>query len=85
MNIDNVNIHDFPVSLAPMEDVTDIAFRIVCKRLGADILYTEFTSSEAMITNDEKFRAAMATGWDRIGADVKYAFENIKALFTMNQ
>ena len=40
---------------------------------------------EAMITNDEKFRAAMATGWDRIGADVKYAFENIKALFTMNQ
>ena len=41
---------------------------------------------EAMITNDdEKFRAAMATGWDRIGADVKHAFENIKALFTMNQ
>lgn len=40
---------------------------------------------EAMITNDEKFRAAMATGWDRIGADVKHAFENIKTLFTMNQ
>ena len=40
---------------------------------------------EAMITNDEKFRAAMATGWDRIGADVKHAFENIKALFTMSQ
>ena len=39
----------------------------------------------AMITNDEKFRAAMATGWDRIGADVKHAFENIKALFTMSQ
>ena len=40
---------------------------------------------EAMLNNDEKFRAAMATGWDRIGADVKHAFENIKALFTMNQ
>ncbi|HMW32296.1 MAG TPA: tRNA dihydrouridine synthase DusB [bacterium] len=54
MNIDNVNIHDFPVSLAPMEDVTDIAFRIVCKRLGADILYTEFTSSEALIRDARK-------------------------------
>ena len=40
---------------------------------------------EAMLNNDEKFRAAMATGWDRIGADVKHAFENIKTLFTMNQ
>lgn len=40
---------------------------------------------EAMLNNDEKFRAAVATGWDRIGADVKHAFENIKALFTMNQ
>ena len=40
---------------------------------------------EAMITNDEKFRAAVATGWGRIGADVKHAFENIKALFTMSQ
>ena len=40
---------------------------------------------EAMLNNDEKFRAAMAAGWDRIGADVKHAFENIKTLFTMNQ
>ena len=40
---------------------------------------------EAMLNNDEKFRAAMATGWDRIGADMKHAFENIKALFTMSQ
>jgi len=38
-----------PICLAPMEDVTDQAFRIICKRMGADIVYTEFTSSEAII------------------------------------
>ena len=48
MKIGTINI-DNPVILAPMEDVTDTAFRIVCKRLGADIVYTEFTSSEAII------------------------------------
>ncbi|MFA6379275.1 MAG: tRNA dihydrouridine synthase DusB [Candidatus Omnitrophota bacterium] len=40
---------DRPVALAPMEDVTDTPFRCICKRLGADILFTEFTSSEALI------------------------------------
>ncbi len=38
-----------PIALAPMEDVTDMAFRLICKRLGADLVYTEFTSSEAII------------------------------------
>ncbi len=45
---------DKPIALAPMEDVTDISFRIVCRRLGADILYTEFTSSEALIRDARK-------------------------------
>ena len=40
-----------PIALAPMEDVTDTPFRLICKQLGADILYTEFTSSEALIRN----------------------------------
>ncbi len=48
MKIGPINI-DKPIILAPMEDVTDTAFRIICKRLGADIAYTEFTSSEAII------------------------------------
>ncbi|MBF0510798.1 MAG: tRNA dihydrouridine synthase DusB [Candidatus Omnitrophica bacterium] len=38
-----------PLCLAPMEDVTDLPFRLICKRLGADITYTEFTSSEGII------------------------------------
>ena len=42
------------IALAPMEDVTDIPFRVICKRLGADLVYTEFTSSEAIIRNVEK-------------------------------
>lgn len=40
--------------LAPMEDVTDQAFRLICKELGADIVYTEFVSSEALIRNAQK-------------------------------
>jgi tRNA-dihydrouridine synthase B len=48
MQIGKVNI-DKPLSLAPMEDVTDMPFRVICKRLGADIVYTEFTSSEGII------------------------------------
>src|SRR5690606_9268260 len=43
-----------PLALAPMEDVTDIPFRLICKRLGADLLYTEFTSSEALIRDARK-------------------------------
>ncbi len=48
MQIGTIHI-DKPIVLAPMEDVTDIAFRLICRRLGADIVYTEFTSSEAII------------------------------------
>ncbi len=40
--------------LAPMEDVTDASFRLVCKKLGADLVYTEFVNSEGLIRNSEK-------------------------------
>ncbi len=53
MKIGTIDI-DKPVILAPMEDVTDTAFRIICKRLGADIVYTEFTSSDAIIRDSHK-------------------------------
>jgi len=48
MKIGSIDI-DKPLCLAPMEDVTELPFRLICKRLGADILYTEFTSSEGII------------------------------------
>jgi len=51
MKIGNIDLGDRPVFLAPMEDVTDIAFRLMCKRFGADMVYTEFVSSDALIRN----------------------------------
>lgn len=51
MNISSIKFADKPLFLAPMEDVTDPAFRLLCKRFGADMLYTEFVSSEALIRN----------------------------------
>ncbi|MDR2472894.1 MAG: tRNA dihydrouridine synthase DusB [Tannerella sp.] len=51
-----------PVLLAPMEDVTDMSFRLLCKRFGADMVYTEFVSSDALIrdvrTTKDKLRVA---------------------------
>lgn len=49
MKIANIEFDKYPVFLAPMEDVTDEAFRLLCKRFGADMVYTEFVSSDALI------------------------------------
>lgn len=49
MNIGNIQLGDRPVMLAPMEDVTDRSFRLICKEQGADMVYTEFVSADALI------------------------------------
>lgn len=49
MKIADIEFGKYPVFLAPMEDVTDEAFRLLCKRYGADMVYTEFVSSDALI------------------------------------
>ena len=49
MKIGNINFADRPLFLAPMEDVTDIGFRRLCKRFGAAMVYTEFVSAEALV------------------------------------
>jgi nifR3 family TIM-barrel protein len=49
MQINHIDLGNQPVLLAPMEDVTDPAFRLMCKRFGADMVYTEFVSSDALI------------------------------------
>lgn len=49
MNIGNVAFGKYPLFLAPMEDVTDIGFRKLCKRYGAAMVYTEFVSAEALV------------------------------------
>ena len=51
MRIGNIELGERPVMLAPMEDVTDQSFRLICKELGADMTYSEFVSADALIRN----------------------------------
>ncbi|GGD17802.1 tRNA dihydrouridine synthase DusB [Hyunsoonleella pacifica] len=54
VKIDNIELGEFPLLLAPMEDVSDPPFRALCKEQGADVVYTEFVSSEGLIRNAAK-------------------------------
>jgi tRNA-dihydrouridine synthase B len=54
MNFAGIELPDFPLFLAPMEDITDPSFRMVCKHLGADMMYTEFISSDGLIRDGQK-------------------------------
>ncbi|WKN41534.1 tRNA dihydrouridine synthase DusB [Tunicatimonas pelagia] len=54
VKIDTIDLGEFPLLLAPMEDVSDPPFRAVCKKNGADMMYTEFISSEGLIRDAAK-------------------------------
>ena len=54
MNIADIILRDKPLLLAPMEDVTDASFRYVCKMFGADLMFTEFVSSDGLIRDARK-------------------------------
>jgi nifR3 family TIM-barrel protein len=56
LKIGNIILPDFPLLLAPMEDVSDPPFRAVCKKNGADLMFTEFISSEGLIRDAIKSR-----------------------------
>src|SRR5579872_4265844 len=56
VKIANIELGEFPLLLAPMEDVSDPPFRAVCKDHGADLMYTEFISSEGLIRDAIKSR-----------------------------
>jgi len=59
MQIGNIIFDTYPVFLAPMEDVTDISFRLLCKDFGADMVYTEFISSDALIRHVGKTKSKL--------------------------
>lgn len=59
MKIGNIKFSENPVFLAPMEDVTDMGFRLMCKQFGADMVYTEFVSSDALIRHVNKTQAKL--------------------------
>jgi tRNA-dihydrouridine synthase B len=62
VKIGNIDIQG-GILLAPMEDVTDLPFRVICKRLGADIVYTEFVNSEGLVRGSKKTQHKM-TFWE---------------------
>ena len=59
MKIRNIDLGEQPIVLAPMEDVTDPAFRLMCKRFGADMVYNEFVSADALIRSVNKTMAKL--------------------------
>lgn len=54
LKIGNIELPEYPLFLAPMEDITDPSFRYMCKQFGVDMLYTEFISSDGLIRDGEK-------------------------------
>src|ERR1700761_5668542 len=54
VRIGNIELGEFPLILAPMEDVSDPPFRAVCKENGADLMFTEFISADGLIRDAEK-------------------------------
>ena len=64
MKIGNIQFGDTPIMLAPMEDVTDIGFRHLCKRFGAAMVYTEFVSAEALVRNVKSTMSKLHVGDD---------------------
>ncbi|TAJ15093.1 tRNA dihydrouridine synthase DusB [Marinilabiliaceae bacterium JC017] len=59
MKIGDLDLGQNPLLLAPMEDVTDPSFRVLCKRYGADLMYTEFVSADALIRHVERTKNKM--------------------------
>jgi tRNA-dihydrouridine synthase B len=79
IRIGNIELADFPLLLAPMEDVSDPPFRAVCKQNGADLMYTEFISSEGLIRDAAKslqkldiFEYERPIGIQLFGSDVEH-------------
>jgi len=78
VRIGEIEVGEFPFLLAPMEDVSDPPFRIICKALGADVVYTEFISSEGLIRDARKsvekldiFDAERPVGIQIFGHDIE--------------
>ncbi len=85
MKIGNLVLRESPLLLAPMEDVTDPSFRLLCKKYGADLMYTEFVSADALIRSIEKtqrklkiFEEERPVGIQLYGKDIEAMVEAAK-------
>lgn len=89
--IGNIELGDFPLLLAPMEDVSDPPFRAVCKAGGADLMYTEFISSEGLIRHAAKskqkldiFEYERPIGIQLFGGDIGNMAESARIATAVN-
>lgn len=80
MNIGNIDLGDRPVLLAPMEDVTDASFRLICREQGADMTYTEFVPSEGLIRDADKAIAKMRTSAEEAPIGIQIYGHNEEAM-----
>lgn len=74
-----------PLLLAPMEDVSDYSFRIVCKEMGADVVYTEFVNSEGLKRGNEKTKKKLKIFDDERPVAIQIYGENIESMVTAAQ
>ena len=91
IKIGDIEIPDFPLLLAPMEDVSDPPFRALCKEMGADVVYTEFISSEGLIRNAQKsvikldiFEKERPVGIQIFGANLDSMLQSIDIVESVN-
>ena len=82
MIIGNNDLGKFPVLLAPLEDITDSAFRTICRRHGADLVYTEFVSSEALMRSAEKSSRKMIFDESERPLGIQIFGNNVEAMKT---
>lgn len=80
MKIGNLDLGDKPILLAPMEDVTDASFRILCREMGADMVYTEFIPSDGLIRDAAKAIAKMRTREDEAPVAIQIYGNNPEAM-----
>ena len=79
LKIDNIELQN-AILLAPMEDVTDISFRLVCRELGADIVYTEFVNSEGLVRANQKTHQKLKILEDERPAGIQIYGANIDSM-----
>ncbi|RHJ92067.1 tRNA dihydrouridine synthase DusB [Parabacteroides bouchesdurhonensis] len=80
MKIGTIDLGEHPVFLAPMEDVTDISFRLMCKRFGADMVYTEFVSSDALIRSVSKTQQKLVVAEDERPVAIQIYGKDVDAM-----
>lgn len=80
MRIRNIDLGNYPVFLAPMEDVTDIGFRMLCKRFGASMVYTEFVSAEALVRSIKSTVSKLAIHDDERPVGIQIYGRDVEAM-----